>query len=71
MYRMGYPGLEQHRRLYRELIDKLSNKECCFLIQQSSQNVEAVIDFLLDWFFHHTLNINNLFSNYLKNKNAD
>lgn len=68
MYRTGYPDLEQHRNLHRELIDKLSNEELYLFLHRSSKSIEQIIDFLLGWFFNHTLNADRLFANYLIKK---
>lgn len=71
MYQAGYPGLEEHQKLHCELIERLFNKESYLWIEQSLHNTRVLMNFLLDWFFHHTLNEDKLFANYLKNKNAD
>ena len=47
MYRAGYPGLEEHRKLHCELIEKLSNDESCLWVKQSPRNTRAMINFLL------------------------
>ncbi|MCB1918395.1 MAG: hemerythrin family protein [Candidatus Competibacteraceae bacterium] len=65
MYRAGYPGLEEHQRIHCELIEKISNKESYFWVEQSLHNTRVLMNFLLNWFFHHTLNEDRLFANYL------
>lgn len=75
MYRAGYPDLEKHRNFHHELIDKISDKQCYLFLNRSSKDIEKtsdflerIIDFLLNWFLSHTMNEDKLFADYLKSR---
>lgn len=59
MIKMGYPESKQHALLHLELLDKLS-------AHRILDSPETFIDFLLDWFLHHTVEQDRKIGDFLK-----
>jgi hemerythrin len=55
MCAIGYPELEEHRKLHFELVETLSVKSGYFEAGQIP--VSEIIDFLQDWFLEHTVEV--------------
>ena len=65
MTQYGYPGLAEHRSQHFDLIQELSVRQSIFLGERSRENVNDLIDFLLTWFYSHTVSVDKCFANYL------
>jgi len=65
----GYPEYEYHKNLHLQLIDNLSSRVNMIEIINSEKEFTKLIDFLLNWFFHHTANEDKLFADYVFKKN--
>lgn len=65
MRRAGYPGLDAHINLHRELLCVLSGKEAALEIINNKDCADEIIVFLSDWFIHHSSKEDRLFANYL------
>ncbi|MCB1736820.1 MAG: hemerythrin family protein [Gammaproteobacteria bacterium] len=65
MARTGYPELESHRMHHHQLIEQLSARENSLLLHNSREQANAIIEFLFDWFRHHTIQEDRLFADYL------
>ena len=65
MRKARYPGLEQHRKHHYELIDSLDSRGGLLQVDYTPHKVDRVIEFLFDWFLHHTLNEDRLFADFL------
>ena len=65
MSRAGYPEIDAHKRHHRELLDQLSIKQTRLEMRQSEQEQQAILDFLVQWFFEHTTREDRLFADYL------
>ena len=61
----GYPDLENHRTLHKELTQTLSRTGQESLVNQDPQ---GFLGFLKDWWIHHICKEDLLFSNYLASK---
>ena len=68
MHRSRFPGLEEHKLLHLELLDRLSTKGNMFLVTNAAKDSEAIVHFLVDWFLHHTTSIDKTFAAW-KQKN--
>lgn len=71
MRREAYPKWEEHRQLHVELIDQLSAKENLLYMNPSSKTVDAIMDFLVNWFLIHTSQEDRLFTDFLHEKNGE
>ena len=66
MLAAGYQGLSEHKKLHRELLEQLNQKEKMIDSQSDSQKIlEDVVQFLADWFSHHTLKEDKKFTEFL------
>ena len=70
MFKAGYPALEQHRQHHRQLIDQLSAKGLMLLKRGSDKESKEIIDFLTDWFLHHTMTEDKNFVHFLNKKQS-
>lgn len=68
MSRANYPELSDHKNQHLELIDKLSSKTSKLDLSNSAQDSAGLIDFLMDWFFHHTTSVDKIFAQYVHGK---
>ena len=69
MLAAGYQGLGEHKNLHRELLEQLSEKEKMIDSHAGSQvMLEEVVEFLADWFAHHTLIEDKKFSDFLNSQ---
>ncbi|MDJ0834596.1 MAG: bacteriohemerythrin [Gammaproteobacteria bacterium] len=64
MQQAGYPGLQQHKKLHHDLMDQLSVKESRLELNHGESEAESIIDFLRDWFLHHTVVEDRKFADY-------
>lgn len=64
MHCSGFPGLEEHKLLHLELLDRLSTTGNMFLVTNAEKDAEAIVAFLVDWFLHHTTSIDKIFANW-------
>ncbi len=69
MTKAGYPGLENHKKHHRELIDQLSSKGNRLVKFQSDKEAGEIIEFLLNWFIQHTMHEDRLFADYYHQQN--
>jgi hemerythrin len=62
----GYPDLEQHRTLHKELTQALSHTS-----QDSiwNKDPQEFLEFLKDWWINHICKEDQVFNQYLKNRN--
>jgi len=62
----GYPDLEQHRTLHKELTQALSHTS-----QNSiwNKDPQEFLEFLKNWWINHICKEDQVFNQYLKNKN--
>ncbi len=70
MYKEGYPDLEAHKQHHRQLLDALAPKITNLEITKSQEELEKLVDYLVEWFFHHTASEDRGFSNYLARRDA-
>lgn len=68
MYKSGYPGWQSHKQLHLQLIDELSSKQSRLLLNGDRQAPAGIINFLSDWFIHHTTEEDRRFADYLHNR---
>ena len=68
MFRAGYTALIEHKELHFELLDQLSTRSNMLSLNNSDKSAVDILDFLVDWFFHHSTTEDRLFANYLKGK---
>ena len=68
MRKANYPGLVQHRTHHQQLMSELANMELELDMNTSDRNIQVIIDFLVQWFIHHTTIEDRLFAQYLKNQ---
>ncbi len=66
MRRAGYPDLGKHRAIHAALIQDLSDKEDLFFITADQSDEQALISFLIHWFFDHTNEVDSLFVDFLR-----
>jgi len=71
MQREGYPKLQEHRELHRELIDQLSIRQNMLMLRASEKEADEIIDFLVNWFLSHTNHEDRLFADYLHGRKAE
>lgn len=64
MHRSDFPGLEEHKLLHFELLDRLSTTGNMFLVTNTEKDAEAIVEFLVDWFLHHTTSIDKTFAHW-------
>ncbi len=72
MVQSHYPEYEIHKNHHRDLIQRLSVEQYNLLQNNSTEKVEAIVTFLMDWFLHHTQVEDKHFADYLieyNNKN--
>lgn len=65
MMRAGFPELDQHKEHHRDLIDKLSYQESMLTINESEEDSRELIEFLVQWFLHHTAAEDRRFADFL------
>ena len=66
MRRANYPDLGKHRAIHDALIQELSDKEDLFFITADQSDEQALIGFLIHWFFDHANEVDSLFVDYLR-----
>lgn len=64
MLKTGYPGLAEHRQHHRQLLHDLAPKITNAELKKSHDELQKLINYLLDWFFHHTAAEDRLFGDY-------
>ena len=69
MYKYEYPGMEYHKNLHLELLDKLSAKSNLIYAEDSEKHYCDIMTFLVDWFLGHTTTIDKDFANYIVDRN--
>lgn len=70
MMRADYPRLDEHKSHHRDLLDQLSIKQTKLLMNNSEQEINEIIDFLVGWFIQHTSCEDRLFAEFLQNKST-
>lgn len=66
MYSINYPDYESHKLMHSELLDTYTQNVT--EIHTGHQTIEEFIDFLKDWFVHHTLHADLKIARYVKDK---
>jgi hemerythrin len=66
MFAAGYPDFIEHKNLHFELLDQLSSRTNRLAIQKSDTAGVDIIDFLIDWFLHHTSTIDRVFADWMR-----
>lgn len=63
-----YPELERHAELHRHLLSEVSEK-ISGLDKLSMDGIEPIMfySFLVDWFIHHTIEVDKKLADYLRN----
>ena len=69
MMRCAYPGLDEHKRHHRELVDQMSARIAKLEISYSETSADAIIRFLIDWFSNHTVSEDRRFADWLQQGN--
>ncbi len=64
MQQADYPGLQAHKKLHHDLMDQLSVKESRLELNHGATEAENIVDFLRDWFLHHTVVEDRKFADY-------
>ena len=67
MMKTGYPGLAEHRQHHRQLLNDLAPKITNAELKKSHDELQKLINYLLEWFFHHTAAEDRLFGDYYTN----
>lgn len=70
MLRAGYPRIDEHKLHHRQLLDQLSLKQLQLEVRHSEESLNEIIDFLVDWFVHHSNSEDRLFADYLREHDA-
>ena len=63
MFRAAYPQLAQHKRHHDQLIDRLNVNKLEF--EKDRVEAEELVEFLQQWFLHHTLKEDKKFANFM------
>jgi len=63
MFKLGYPGLEKHRQLHFNLLDKLSSR-------MGNSTSEELLGFLVEWFVQHTTQEDRLIGEFARSRDA-
>lgn len=66
MLKANYPRFEEHRQHHVQLIDTLSSKLTLVKLNQTNERINAMLEFLLDWFMRHTTVEDRMFADYLE-----
>ncbi len=64
MFKIGYPDLEEHRKRHFDLLDKLS-------LRASQRHNEELLEFLVEWFFHHVQQDDHLIGEFVRHSNQN
>ncbi len=64
MMNSNYPGLEEHKKLHRELINSLNDKINYLSISKMPH--EELVSFLIEWFISHTLVVDKKFGLFVE-----
>lgn len=67
MARAGYPHLDEHRDHHFQLIEQLSAKQNRLMLNDSAEEAEAIIRFLMEWFVNHTTREDRRFVDFTAN----
>lgn len=65
MRKVDYPGLSYHKNLHFDLIQLLSTKGNQLLLTEDNSDANDVVQFLGEWFLHHTREVDRKLVNYL------
>lgn len=71
MAHAGYPQLDEHKLHHRQLLEQLGNKELELDMVKSAREVQDVLDFLADWFIHHTIKEDKQFASFLEKQGQE
>lgn len=66
MIRAQYPGLDEHRQHHQHLLAELSNMELELDMENSEDNVNKMLEFLITWFLSHTAIEDRQFTTFLQ-----
>jgi hemerythrin len=69
MRKADYPDLKIHQQHHFDLINSLGVRGGQLQVGYSEESVERIIDFLVDWFKHHTMTEDRKFSEFLNARN--
>lgn len=64
MLDVQYPGFAEHKRRHEELLAQLKTK--VFMYDLDLRDLESLIDFLVEWFVNHTVNVDKKLAKYLE-----
>ena len=70
MANANYPQLGEHRRHHLELISELNSKEAMLQLDATDQRAGDVVDFLVEWFLHHTTGEDRRFAEFYHRRMA-
>jgi len=70
MFAAGYREFAEHKNLHFELLDQLSSRTNMLAIHKSEIAGGDIIDFLIDWFLHHTSTIDRVFADWMRKEHA-
>ncbi|MET0012673.1 MAG: bacteriohemerythrin [Sedimenticola sp.] len=68
MFHADYPSYTEHKNHHDDLLEQLSIRENMLYMKHSKEEVAGILEFLSNWFFHHTVSEDRLFAEYLKEK---
>ncbi|MES9962264.1 MAG: bacteriohemerythrin [Candidatus Sedimenticola sp. 20ELBAFRAG] len=68
MLHTDYPQFSEHKNHHDDLLEQLSIRENMLDMKHSEEEIAGILKFLSEWFFHHTVSEDRLFSEYLKEK---
>jgi len=66
MYKVGYPGLDEHRYKHLELLEKLHGQVGQYLV--GLVEGQEIVDFLAEWFGCHLAQEDQRLANFVKNR---
>ncbi|MET0091887.1 MAG: bacteriohemerythrin [Sedimenticola sp.] len=66
MLHAGYPSYTEHKNHHDDLLEQLSIRENMLDMKHSKEEIAGILEFLSNWFFHHTVSEDRLFADYLK-----
>lgn len=70
MAEAGYPGLDEHRGLHRQLIDELSARVSLMRVRAGQSSAADLLHFLVQWFLAHTSREDRRFADFLHGQAA-
>lgn len=71
MRKADYPGIDVHQEHHNQLMKELHEKERALSVNFSHERLEATLQFLVDWFVHHTTREDRELATFLRKAQRD